>query len=218
MAETNETKKTNKTSDKLTLKVEKLYDNVPLPSKPKAKTDSGFDVVAYSVSRIYIHFGSHGETLLEGNAMEQRFIDDGVFELQSGERALIGTGLKMTVGPGYEIQVRPRSGLALKEGLTIVNTPGTIDEAFRNEVGIILLNTSKVTRRIKLGDRIAQVVPVKVELLEIEETKLDDKTERGLDGYGSTDKVDRLNRSFNNTIPIELDTNVSIKTTPFNYM
>jgi len=203
----------DETKSKITLKVEKLYDNAQLPTKPKTETDSGFDVIAHNVSRIYIHFGSNGENILENEFMESRFIEPGVFELQSGERALIGTGLKMTVGPGYEIQVRPRSGLALKQGLTIVNAPGTIDEAFRGEVGIILLNTSRKTQRIKLGDRIAQIVPIKVELLEIEETKLEDNTERGDNGYGSTNK-----RNFTDGVIKPLDTNVSTKNTPFNQL
>jgi len=170
------------------LRVEKLYPNSVLPYKPKTNTDSGFDVVAHNVKKIYGHFSSNGEIIYDDEKLKLKFVEDGVFELQQGERALIGTGLKMTVGPGYEIQVRPRSGLALKQGLTVINTPGTIDEAFRDEVGIIVLNTSRQVQRITLGDPIAQIVPAKVELLEIVEEKLDDNTERGLDGFGSTNK------------------------------
>lgn len=199
----------------ITLKVEKIYDNAPLPFKPKTTTDSGFDVVAHNVKTIYVHFGGNGEKALEGEFLEGRFVEDGVFELQSGERALIGTGLKMTVGPGYEIQVRPRSGLALKKGLTVVNTPGTVDEAFRNEVGVIILNTSRQTQRITLGEPIAQIVPMKVELIEIVEEKLDNNTQRGMDGFGSTNNnkfeyVDKFNT--------QISTNPMNKTTPFNMM
>jgi len=109
------------------LRVEKLYPNAPLPYKPQSQTDSGFDVCAHNVKKIYAHLGSNGERLYEGDNLKLKFIDDGVFELQYAERALIGTGLKMTVGSGYEIQVRPRSGLALKKGLTVLNTPGTVN-------------------------------------------------------------------------------------------
>jgi len=198
---------------KITLKVERVYPDAPLPIKPTTNTDAGYDVVAHNVSRIYAHFGSNGEKLLEGVNLESKFIESGIFELQSGERALIGTGLKMTIGEGYEIQVRPRSGLALKKGLTVINTPGTIDEAYRNEVGVIILNTSRQTQRIQLGERIAQIVPKKVELLEIEETKLSNDTERGQGGFGHSNK-----RDFNKGVLEPLDTNPTFKTTPFNFM
>jgi len=205
MAETNTIKKENK----ITLKVEKIYDNAPLPTKPTTETDAGYDIVAHNVKRIYAHFGSNSERILEDEDMEYKFVEPGVIELQQGERALIGTGLKMTVGPGYEIQVRPRSGLALKQGLTVVNTPGTIDEAFRNEVGVIIMNTSRKAQRIKLGDRIAQIVPKKVELLEIEETKLNDDTDRGKGGFGHSNDKDFVE-------PIDFGN--KNKSTPFNFM
>ena len=124
----------------------------------------------------------------------------------------------MTVGEGYEIQVRPRSGLALKQGLTVVNTPGTIDEAYRNEVGVIIMNTSRQTQHIKLGDRIAQIVPKKVELLEVVEEKLDDNTERGQGGFGSSNKKDSKGRSFTEGMPETFVPSTTIKTTPFNFM
>jgi len=130
--------------------------------------------------------------------MSTKFPKFGVLELQCNERALIGTGIKATVGPGYELQIRPRSGLAWKQGLTIVNTPGTIDEQFRGEVCIIIMNTSRALQRITLGTSIAQLVPVKVELLEIEDTVLG-LTERGDKGFGSTDefKKKKKDRPFN---------------------
>ena len=184
-------------SDKVTLKVEKLYENTALPEKPKTKTDSGFDVIAHNCIKIYAHHGTNSERELKGDLMKGKFVDTGVLELQQGERALIGTGLKMTVGPGYEIQVRPRSGNALKRGLTVVNTPGTIDEAYRGEIGIIVLNTSRQAQRIKLGEKIAQVVPMKVELLEVEECKLPENEDRGTDGYGSTDEPEKKKTPFN---------------------
>jgi len=215
MAET----KTKEVQDEKTIKlrVEKVYPDAPLPTKPTTDSDSGFDVVAHNVTRIYAHYGNNGEKLLEGAAMEAKFISDGVFELQSGERCLIGTGLKMTVGRGYEIQVRPRSGLALKQGLTVVNTPGTIDAEFRNEVGVILINTSKKVQSIKLGDRIAQVVPMKVELLEIVEETLEATTRDGGLGHSGVTK-DRQGRDFGLDKLKSLVPELSNKLTPFNFM
>jgi len=197
------------------LKVEKLYPNSVLPYKPKTNTDSGFDLIAHNVTKIYSHNGSNSERLLEGDALKARFPENGVVELQQGERALVGTGLRMTIGPGYELQVRPRSGLALKQGLTVLNTPGTIDESFRNEVGVIILNTSRQSQRFKLGDPIAQIVPMKIELLEIIEEELELKTERGLDGFGSTDK---FGRDFLANVTNPLGGDVDIKVGPFNFI
>jgi len=195
------------------LRVQKMYENAPLPVKPKTSTDSGFDVFAHSVKKIYSHGDSNGERCLEGDAMAIKFVEDGVFELQCNERALIGTGLKMTIGPGYEIQVRPRSGNALKRGLTVVNTPGTVDEAYRDEVGIIILNTSRKAQKITLGEAIAQVVPMKVELLEVVEEELNDDTQRGTDGFGSTNRKD-----FTSGIIEPIKINPRSIDTPFNIM
>jgi len=216
--------KETKNKNEIKLRVEKVYEDAPLPTKPTTETDAGYDVVAHNVSRIYAHFGTNGEKLLEGEAMEPKFVDPGVFKLESGERCLIGTGLKMTVGPGYEIQVRPRSGLALKQGLTIVNTPGTIDEAYRNEVGIILMNTSRQTQNITLGDRIAQIVPKKVELLEIVEEPLSNETERGTGGFGSSNdsiearELRASRRKFEDASPRTMIPGLTNKSTPFNFM
>ena len=157
-------------SKKVALYVEKLHNDAKLPVKPTTNTDSGFDVFAYNVKQLYYHGGGNGEQCLKTDEqLERKFVEPGVIELQCNERALIGTGIKVTIGPGYEIQVRPRSGLALKKGLTVVNTPGTIDESYRGEIGIIVLNTSRKTQHIKLGDSIAQIVPMKIELLELKQ-------------------------------------------------
>ena len=78
--------------------------------------------------------------------------------LDPGERALVPTGMCMEIPPGYEGQVRPRSGLALKQGLTVLNAPGTIDADYRGDVGVILVNTSKTAQTLEPGDRIAQIV------------------------------------------------------------
>ncbi|MCQ2368678.1 MAG: dUTP diphosphatase [Kiritimatiellae bacterium] len=104
-----------------------------------------------------------------------------------GKRALVHTGLVMILPPMYEAQVRPRSGLALKKGVTVLNTPGTIDAGYRGEVGVILINLGEEPFEIKKGDKIAQIVIASVtqpeEILETEEI---DETDRGEGGFGST--------------------------------
>lgn len=104
-----------------------------------------------------------------------------------GARRLIKTGLEIEIPPGYEGQVRPRSGLALARGLTVLNAPGTIDSDYRGEVGVILVNTDPDVRVIiKHGDRIAQLVIAKVEQLPIEVVAETSETQRGSGGFGST--------------------------------
>ena len=108
------------------------------------------------------------------------------FRLAPGERALIPTGFAMALPPGYEAQVRPRSGLALKHGVTTLNTPGTIDADYRGEVGVILINHGHEVFTIKRGDRIAQLVVAPVTRLQWSEAAALDATERGAGGFGST--------------------------------
>lgn len=107
--------------------------------------------------------------------------------IQPGDRRLVKTGLMMEIPPGYEGQVRPRSGLALAHGITVLNAPGTIDSDYRGEVGVILHNTNTMASvRIRHGDRIAQLVIAKVEQLPIEVVTETSATERGSGGFGST--------------------------------
>ncbi|MDE5603379.1 MAG: dUTP diphosphatase [Helicobacter sp.] len=103
-----------------------------------------------------------------------------------GKWALIPTGLAFGIKKGYEIQIRPRSGLALKYGLTILNTPGTIDSDYRGEIKIIAINFGEEDFRVKAGDRIAQAVLCKVKQAKIKQTASLDKTKRGSCGFGST--------------------------------
>jgi dUTP pyrophosphatase len=107
-------------------------------------------------------------------------------ELAAGERALIPTGLYLEIPKGVECQVRPRSGLALKKGITVVNSPGTVDADYRGEVGVILINHSFETVLIAPGERIAQLVfcPI-IQITWNEETTLN-SSERGAGGFGST--------------------------------
>ena len=124
----------------------------------------------------YAHPGDAG--------MDVRSVEDLVVE--SGGRKLVRTGLVMMLPPGYEAQVRPRSGLALKNGVTVLNTPGTIDEGYRGEVGVILANLGAEPFRVEKGAKIAQIVIAPCTRAEIVETAEVDETARGAGGFGST--------------------------------
>ena len=113
---------------------------------------------------------------------------DEPFSLHPLERALIKTGLYLEIPEGYEAQVRPRSGLALKKGITVLNTPGTIDADYRGEVGVILVNLSKQPYVIEDGERIAQLIFAKVEQANFVEVHVLSETDRGEGGFGSTGK------------------------------
>ena len=102
------------------------------------------------------------------------------------ERTLVPTGLYIALPSGFEAQVRPRSGLAAKHGITVLNTPGTIDADYRGEIKVILVNLSNTPFEIVPGERIAQLVVARHERVEWEETDSLDKTERGAGGFGST--------------------------------
>jgi dUTP pyrophosphatase len=106
--------------------------------------------------------------------------------LNPGEIVLIPTGLSLSIPEGYEAQIRPRSGLALKYGISLVNTPGTIDSDYRGEVNIIMVNFGKQPFTINRGDRIAQMVINKIEIPEVIEVEELDVTTRGEGGFGST--------------------------------
>ena len=106
--------------------------------------------------------------------------------LEAGERRLIPTGLIFEIPEGHEGQVRPRSGLALKHGIGIVNSPGTIDSDFRGEVGVVLINHGNQAYVVEPLSRIAQIVIARVEQVEIEEAEVLTETARGAGGYGST--------------------------------
>lgn len=107
-------------------------------------------------------------------------------ELDSLERAMVPTGLFIELPAGYEAQVRPRSGLAAKHGITVCNSPGTIDADYRGEIKVILVNLSKDKFVINPGERIAQMVIAKYEKIEWEEVEQLGETERGAGGFGST--------------------------------
>ena len=137
----------------------------------------------------------HAEDLLlpayetEGSAgMDLRAAvpEDQPMTMAPGARALVPTGLKIALEPGFEAQVRPRSGLALKHGITCLNSPGTIDSDYRGEVGVILANLGSEPFVIRRGERIAQMVIARHERVQWSEVKSLDDTERGEGGFGST--------------------------------
>lgn len=115
------------------------------------------------------------------------FIDETIV-LKPTERKLIKTGLFLEIPHGFEAQVRPRSGLAFKNGITVLNSPGTIDADYRGEIGVILINHSIENFEINTGDRIAQLVFAKVEQATWKITETLSNTERGEGGFGSTGK------------------------------
>jgi dUTP pyrophosphatase len=112
--------------------------------------------------------------------------DDAPLTLAVGARALVPTGLRLALEVGFEAQVRPRSGLALKHGLTCLNAPGTIDSDYRGEVGVILINHGQEAFVIRRGARIAQMVIARHEQAQMLEVEALDETARGAGGFGST--------------------------------
>ena len=108
------------------------------------------------------------------------------FILEPGKRHAVATGFAMAIPPGFEVQVRPRSGLALKHGITCLNTPGTIDSDYRGEVKVILANLGDAPFAVVRGDRIAQLVPAPVQRAVFNEVTDLDETARGAGGFGST--------------------------------
>ena len=144
--------------DRVVLKVKRLDNNpdLPLPSYESGGS-SGLDLRAAVVKEV---------------------------TLRPGEIMLIPTGLSISLPKGYEAQIRPRSGLALRYGLGLVNSPGTIDADYRGEVGVIAINWGKKTLTIRRGERIAQVVISKVSRARVEEVDELDATKRGKGGFG----------------------------------
>ena len=106
--------------------------------------------------------------------------------LHPGERAIIPTGIQIALPAGYEAQIRPRSGLAVKNGITCLNSPGTIDADYRGEIGVILINLGEINFKIERGMRIAQMVISPVNGITWEEIDILPKTSRGANGFGST--------------------------------
>ena len=118
--------------------------------------------------------------------MDLRAEIDAPIQLCPLERAIVGTGLFIELPEGYEAQIRPRSGLAAKQGVTVLNSPGTIDADYRGEIGVILVNLSNENVTISRGDRIAQMVVARYERAEWTQVEALSETVRGAGGFGST--------------------------------
>lgn len=114
------------------------------------------------------------------------FVDGGMFTLKPMQRTLVATGLSVEIPQGHEMQIRPRSGLALKQGVTMVNAPGTIDSDYRGEIGVILINLGKNDFELRHGERIAQMVLAPVTRCTWVESDVLEETGRGAGGFGST--------------------------------
>lgn len=164
------------------LKVKRKHDDITLPSY-QTEGSAGFDLTGVSFLKLY---SSDKEINLKEVMTQQQ--KNGVITLRPGERVLIGTGLHVAVPQGYELQIRSRSSYALKKGLLVANSPGTIDSDYRGEIGVILINTTHVLLEVKLGERIAQAVLNKIEQANFELVKELDDTDRGEGGFGSTGK------------------------------
>ena len=159
------------------VQIVKMYDDVVIPQYAKPG-DAGMDIRAYFSKE----FLDNIDPVFRPSPYET---ETGIY-IHSGERKIIPTGIKVAIPLGYEIQVRPRSGLALKKGLTVLNAPGTIDAGYRGEVGVILYNTTKNSVGIEHGERIAQLVLNQVPQIEWEEVDVLSETSRGEGGFGST--------------------------------
>ena len=138
--------------------IKRLSKNIPLP-KYETEGSSGMDLAANV---------------------------DQVIEIQPGKFAIIPTGLAISVPKNYEIQIRPRSGLAAKNQISVLNTPGTIDADYRGELKVIIINLGEINFIIKHGLRIAQMVLCPIAKASLKEVDTLEKTERGSDGFGST--------------------------------
>jgi len=126
---------------------------------------------------------------LASAGLDLRAVLNEAVSLQPLERKIIGTGLKIALPEGYEAQVRPRSGLAAKHGITVLNAPGTIDADYRGEIGVILVNLSNETFEIQPGERIAQLVVAQYSQVHWKIVTNLDSTDRGEGGFGSTGKT-----------------------------
>ncbi len=140
--------------------IKKFDKNIKLPTY-KTSGSSGMDLVAYIKNKIII---------------------------DPGKTVMIPTGIAVAIPKNYEIQIRPRSGLAAKKGISVLNTPGTVDSDYRGEIIIILINLSKKSFVVKSGDRVAQMILCPVAKGKLQEVKNLPKTVRGKGGFGSTGK------------------------------
>lgn len=179
------------------LVIHKMFDDAITPSKTH-QTDSGFDLYVHRFIKSIC--GRNGLDFEQTYDEATRFVDK-TMTLNPGDRVLIGTGIKAKVDVKdssslklfqynfdmvFELQIRPRSGTAFKRGLTIINSPGSVDVSFRGELLCALINHSNSPQTIEIGERIAQLVPAPVLLPTLEEDVILDETTRGAGGFNST--------------------------------
>lgn len=136
----------------------------------------------------YIALPDYASAGAAGADLRANLPDRGRLELPVGARALVPTGLRFAIPEGFEVQIRPRSGLALKHGIMLVNSPGTIDSDYRGPVGVIVMNAGQEPYVIRHGDRIAQMVVAPVSRARFWLTDQLEDTDRGSGGFGSTGK------------------------------
>lgn len=160
----------------------KTEEGVQTP-KQGTPQSSGYDLIFKGYVNNY-----DGVYSVHHSALEKDFGVLTGITIKPGGRVLVTTGVKVAIPEGYEIQVRPRSGLALKQGLTVLNTPGTIDSDYRGDIGVIVVNHSTEEQRLSVGDKIAQIVLQKVEKIDWEIVEELPETFRGEGGFGSTGK------------------------------
>ena len=169
-----------------------LHPDAQIP-KYQTASASGMDLCALSVARVQKNsFTVHRET----SNFTSESVGSSTIEIEAESRlyvmprcrVLIGTGISLSIPPGYEGQIRPRSGWALKDGVTVLNSPGTIDSDYKGEIKVLLINLGHESVEIKRGERIAQLViapVVKAELVLVDDLET---SARGTGGFGSTDK------------------------------
>jgi len=159
------------------VKIKKLNKNAVVP-KYATKYSAGVDLIV-SNFKSYILYRSNGPVgLVDGGS----FID-----LMPNDRLLVGCGFSLAIPTGYELQIRSRSGNAIKQGLIVLNSPGTIDSDYRGEIGVILINKGGLAVRVNIGDKVAQAVLSEYKDIVFTEVEELDETERGEGGFGSTD-------------------------------
>ena len=173
------------------ISLKKTIEEVEIPSFG-SELSSGFDVKAMRILKVF-----KGDTEVIGERFEKiqkAFEEKGSIKLRAFERVLFDTGLQVAdiehkiADTMIELQVRSRSGMALKQGLIVANQPGTIDEDYRGTIGVILMNSTPFLSEIKKGERIAQIVPGYVPAYRIDFTEEVTETERGNKGFGSSGK------------------------------
>lgn len=165
----------------------KLEKGINLP-KYETKGATGLDVIANSIINVYN--GNQAVTENKLKKIKENFDNRGYIKLRAFERVLFGTGITVAdMQPNLELQVRSRSGISLRRGLNVFNSPGTVDSDYRGEIGVILYNSTPFLNQVDKGERIAQIVPK--EAIRPDITQCDDITEsdRNSDGFGSTGTI-----------------------------